>query len=257
MLIDSHCHLPHNLEEAKDLIDKAEKEGVVKFINIGTSIRYSKKAIETAEQFKNVYATVAVYPHDERGIEVSVLEQKLSELADSSKKVVAIGECGFDAPGQKEKTRSAEAQAELFEMQIKLALEKDLPIIIHNRDGDDIVINLLKKYQGPKLRGVAHCYASTWETAQKLLDLGFYISFSGMITYPSRRDLLETVEKVPEDRFLVETDAPYLPPQGHRGEINQPKYVKIVAQKVAEVRKVPLSVIESISFSNTSRLFNL
>lgn len=256
MLIDSHCHLPHNLEEAKILVEDAQKEGVVKFINIGTSIRYSKKAIEIAEQLENVYATVAVYSHDERGVSLDILERKLSDLVDSSEKVVAIGECGVDIDST-ENRRSLQEQADLFEMQIRLALEKDLPLIIHNRDGDETVLNLLKKYKTPKLRGVAHCFATTWETAQELLKLNFYLSFSGMITYSSRKSLLETVEKVPEDRFLVETDAPYLPPQGHRGEKNQPKYVKIVAQKVAEVRKKPISVIENASYTNTSCLFNL
>jgi TatD DNase family protein len=257
MLIDSHCHLPHNLSEAKNLVEDAKSKGVEKFINIGTSVRYSKKAIETAEQLKNVYATVAVYPHDERGIALSILKDKLGALADSSKKVVAIGECGLDISENSENVRSVEEQAELFEMHIKLALEKDLPLIIHNRNGDEVVLKLLQKYKSPKLRGVAHCFASSWETAQKLLNLGFYLSFSGMITYPSRKGLLETVEKVPKDRFLVETDAPYLPPQGHRGEKNRPKYVKIVAQKVAEVRKVSFSEIEHISYNNTSCLFNL
>lgn len=256
MLIDSHCHLPHNLEEAKSQVEDAKKEGVGKFINIGTSLRYSKKAIETAEQLEDVFATVAVYPHDERGIEINILEKKLGDLVAGSNKVVAIGECGIDI-GSREGGRSSEEQAKLFEMHIKLAIEKDLPLIIHNRNGDDVVIKLLQKYKGPKLRGVAHCFASTWNTAKKLLDLDFFLSFSGMITYPSRKELLETVEKVPEDRFLVETDAPYLPPQGHRGEKNQPKYVKIVAQKVAEVRKAPFSIIEHVSYSNTSRLFNL
>jgi TatD DNase family protein len=256
MLIDSHCHLPYNLNEAKSLVEGAKKEGVGRFINIGTSINDSKKAIEAAEQLEDVFATVAVYPHEERGVEISTLEEKLSKLVNSSKKVVAIGECGLDI-SNRESGRSPEEQTELFEMHIRLALEKDLPLVIHNRNGDAIVLKQLRKYKEPKLRGVAHCFASTWETAKELLDLGLYLSFSGMITYPSRTALLETVKKVPEDRFLVETDAPWLPPQGHRGEKNQPKYVKIVAQKVAEVRKVSFSTIEHISYSNTSCLFNL
>ena len=202
MLIDSHLHFPHDENKVREQISGAEKEGIVKFINIGTSLKDSAKSIETAEKFENVYATVAVYPHDDKDKDTYTIMEHLKELALSSKKVVAIGECGIDLSEWKN-GRSLDQQTELFEAQINLAIELGLPLIIHNRNGD------------------------------------------------------ETVQKVPNDRFLVETDAPYLPPQGHRGEKNEPKYVKITALKVAEIKDLPLQSIEDYTYENTTRLFHL
>ncbi|KKS16421.1 MAG: Hydrolase, TatD family [candidate division WWE3 bacterium GW2011_GWC1_41_7] len=256
MLIDSHLHFPHDENKVREQISGAEKEGIVKFINIGTSLKDSAKSIETAEKFENVYATVAVYPHDDKDKDTYTIMEHLKELALSSKKVVAIGECGIDLSEWKN-GRSLDQQTELFEAQINLAIELRLPLIIHNRNGDETVLELLQKYKNTGLAGVAHCFVSSWDTAQKLLDLNFYISFSGIITYPSGKYLSETVQKVPNDRFLVETDAPYLPPQGHRGEKNEPKYVKITALKVAEIKDLPLQSIEDYTYENTTRLFHL
>ncbi len=257
MLIDSHCHLPDNLDEAKTVVNFAEADGVVKMINIGTSLKDSRDALTMANHFDNVWSTAAVYPHEDREISIDEIVNELEILIDSSPKIVAIGECGIDlADGENE--RSLIDQCELFEAQIKLAIKKDLPLVIHNRNGDKYVLELLKKYSSTgNLRGVAHCFASDWEVAQQLINLNFLISFSGMITYPSRKSLLGVVKNVSLDNFVLETDAPYLPPQGHRGEKNEPKYVKIVAQKVAEVKELPFELIAKLSYENTSRVFNI
>lgn len=256
MLIDSHCHLPLDKNETEKVINAAKEEGVVRFITIGTSLKENREAIELAEVFPEVYATVAVYPHEDMDKSLDYLKSELQKQIDSSKKVVAVGECGIDISNWEE-GRKLKDQIELFEMQINLAVENKLPLVLHNRNGDSQVLELFERYKNNGLTGVAHCFASSWEVAQKLLDLNFYISFSAMITYPSRKELLEVVEKVPFDRFLVETDAPYLPPQGLRGQQNEPKYVKMVAQKVAEVKNLPTEKIAELSYNNTLRLFNL
>ena len=256
MLIDSHLHFPTEETEIHKIIERAVNEGVTKFINIGTSLIDSEYAIKTAGKFESVYASVAVYPHEDMDKEDSFLVEGLRKLAGSSKKVVAIGECGIDISNWRG-GRSLDNQITLFDAQVRLALELNLPLIIHNRNGDEIVFQILKKNRHDTLRGVAHCFASSWDFAQKLLDLGFYVSFSGMITYPNKSELLEVVGKVPLGRFLVETDSPYLPPQGHRGEKNEPKYVKMIAQKVADIKNLPLQSIEDHAYDNTNPLFHL
>ncbi len=255
-LIDSHCHLPYNFDLAEKILNDAKEVGVEKFVTIGTSIKESREAIKLAEKFKSVYATVGIYPHEEKGISLPVLKENMQRLINSSTKIVGVGECGIDISNWAN-GRSVTEQLELFDMQIKFALQNNLPLVIHNRNGDEPVITLLKKYKSDNLRGVAHCFASSWEAAQQFLDLGFYISFSGLITYPSRKELLEVVKNVPFDKFLVETDSPYLPPQEHRGERNEPKYVKMVAQKLANVKVLPVSEICRLSYENTCRLFGL
>ena len=255
-LIDSHCHLPHNKVRALKWLTDAKLEGVEKFITIGTSIAESEQAVALAHEFNNVYATIGGYQNDDKNVALSVLNTQLQQLVSTSTKIVGVGECGIDISNWAN-GRSVTEQLELFDMQIKFALQNNLPLVIHNRNGDEPVITLLKKYKSDNLRGVAHCFASSWEAAQQFLDLGFYISFSGLITYPSRKELLEVVKNVPFDKFLVETDSPYLPPQEHRGERNEPKYVKMVAQKLANVKVLPVSEICRLSYENTCRLFGL
>jgi len=255
-LIDSHCHLPLNKEKLDTMISEAKDEGVQKFINIGTNIRQSKKACELAKNHKDIFATIGIYPHEEKKLGLDAARKRLQNLINQHKKIVGVGECGIDISEWKN-GRSIPDQVDLLKMQIELALENNLPLIIHNRNGDRYVIEALNSYKSNKLRGVAHCFASAWETAQKLINLGFYISFSGMITYSSRKALLETVKSVPLDKFVLETDSPYLPPTGHRGEQNKPKYVKIVALKMAETRNEEFETICRHSYDNTCHIFGL
>ncbi|MFC1622097.1 TatD family hydrolase [Patescibacteria group bacterium] len=251
MLVDTHCHLPHKKYEKP--IEEIIGE-VGKLIAVGTSLEESRKAIEIAQKFENVYATVGIYPHDDKGKNLTELYEGLRGLISS--KVVAIGECGMDITDWKN-GRDVEEQKELFKMQVGLAVELDLPIVVHNRNGGEIILEILHKYfdNGVKVKGVMHSFSQDWGFAKKVLDLDFYISFSGMLTYPSNDQLGEVAKKVPEDRLLVETDAPYLPPQGHRGEINYPKYVRIIAEKLAETRNVSFGELEEVLYKNVARIF--
>lgn len=263
MLIDSHCHLPDNLAEAEAAIKRAKEEGVLGCINIGTSLEDNIKAAEISDHFLNVHTSIGIYPNSDLAHDPEFLVKELEKQVDILPKIVAIGECGLDITDWEEQ-RPLEQQLELFERQLQLAIKKELPVIIHNRNGGEQIIELLNKYVPKGLRGVAHCFDSTWELAVQFLDNGFYISFSGFITYKSKDYLLESVEKTPLDKILVETDAPYILPKGIQQEdekgakiLNEPKNVKIIARKVAETKNIPLEEIAEATNKNTSDLFGI
>jgi len=263
MLIDSHCHL-HDKKYKQDIpkiIEEAKKSGVEKIITIGTSLEDSVGAVELAREYDNVHAAVGVYPHEDLDKSLYEIEEGLKGILNSyPSKIVAIGECGLDVPQGEVayKTRDIEEQRELFKMQLGLAVQRKLPVVLHNRNSDPELLDVLQLYKDTKLTGVAHCFVSGWDFAKDLLHRNFYVSFSGIVTYPSAgKKLLEAVKNIPRDRLLLETDAPFLPPQGHRGEINYPKYVTITAAKVARIRNISQEDIENYTYQNTCRLFNL
>ncbi len=230
--------------------------GVEKLINIGTSIDENQKVIKISKQYPQIYSSIGIYPHENKEYEIKDLEISLKENLKISERIVAIGECGIDFSNW-ENGRSLDDQIKLFEMQVSLAKSKGIPLIVHNRNGDDVVYKILKENYDYNLRGVVHCFDSDWDFATKILDLGFYISFTNLITYPKKDNLLKVVKNVPENRFLVETDAPYLPPQSMRGQINYPKYAKIVAEKVAQVKQKTFEEVSEFSYRNTCSLFNI
>jgi TatD DNase family protein len=266
MLIDSHAHLPANKIETKKILQDAGAAGVVKVINIGTSIENSQKALTIAQEFENVYASVGIYPHEHLDTPITTLKSQLEGLLEIPKaattatnKLVAIGECGIDITNWQNQRPVAE-QIELFEMQVELAVKHNLPLIIHNRNGDEHIITTLKKYDNSNLVGVAHCFDGTRELAKNYLDLNFYISFSGFITYNSKKYLHETVENTPLDKILIETDAPYILPKGLKQDENQqnePKNAIIIAQKVAEIKNLPSERIYEETYANTCKLFKI
>ncbi|MBW6441342.1 TatD family hydrolase [Patescibacteria group bacterium] len=258
MLIDSHCHLPHERYDISvdDILAEAKDFGVEKFINIGTSVEENIKSIETANKYPQVFCSIGIYPHENRTSPIPELMDSLEGNLNMSKKIVAVGECGIDISNIDD-SRPLEEQFILFGKQIEFAKKNNLPLIVHNRNGDEHLLKILKEHLNSNLIGVVHCFDSDWDFAKKVLDIGFYISFTNMITYPNKENLLDVVKKVPEDRFLVETDAPWLPPQSLRGKINYPKYVKIVAEKVAQVKQKTFEEVSERSYANTCSLFKL
>ena len=260
MLIDSHCHIPHTKyqKSIKEIIEEGARLGVEKFITIGTSLEDSEIALKTAQEYSQIYFSVAIYPNEELKKDVNLVLEELENkfLTSKNTKLIAIGECGIDVSDW-ENARPIEEQKYLFEEQIKLSIKYDLPIIIHNRNGDEHVLPLLIKYAPLGLRGVIHCFDSSWDFAQKVLDLGFYISFTAMVTYDKKDSLFEVVKNVPTDRFLVETDAPYLSPKILRGQVNYPYNVVYVAQRIAEIKGLKVEEVEKYSYENTCKLFNL
>jgi TatD DNase family protein len=257
----------HQTAKLDQLLADAGDWGVQQFINIGTSITANAEAVAVADAYNSVYAAVAIYPHEHRADTVASLMTKLEDQARSSGRVVAIGECGIDVTAWKAQ-RPLEEQIVLFELQVQLAQRLTLPIIIHNRNGDAAVLAVLARYGG--VRGVVHCFDATWDVAQHFMQLGLYLSFSGLITYPAKAHLLEVVAKVPADRLLLETDSPYLLPEPAKSEVrdaadsqhtggrkNEPKYVRMVGQKVAEVRGISLEEVALQATTNTRQLFGL
>jgi len=257
MLIDSHCHFPHQKYEKNidEILSEAKEVGVEKFISIGTSLKENLNSIEVADKYDQIYTTIGIYPHEDIDKDMLFLAKNLQDQIKLSNKVVGIGECGVDLSEWKG-GRKIQDQIEVFEIQLYLASRNNLPVSIHNRNGDVHILNSLKKFK-QNITGVFHCFSSSWDFAKEILDLGFYLSFSGLTTYPGKDMLLEVLKKIPEDRFLLETDSPYLPPQGHRGEVNYPKYVRIVAEKASQIKEKSFEEICELSSANTCRLFKI
>ena len=254
MLIDSHCHLPKEHQFVEGILSRAQAENVGKLICIGTESAENVTAIELANKYSEIYAVIGIFPQSEIHTDINDLTKLLEKQLTLSTSIVGIGECGMDIVD--EMKRSEDAQVELFEMQILLAIKHKLPIVIHNRNGNEHVRKLIKKYMG-QLYGVAHCFDGDWELAKAYLDCGFYISFSGFVTFKSKNYLLDSVNKVPIDRILIETDSPYIVPKNIKEKQNEPKNVRIVAQKIADVRQISINEVEESTYHNTCRLFKL
>ncbi len=260
MLIDSHCHLPTDITKAQTLLERAAQENVQKVITIGTSLAENQNALTLAQNLPNVYATIGIYPHENQDIPLDTLETQLTNALaqDTTQKIVGIGECGIDITNWQNQ-RTLDSQLQLFDMQILLAKKRSLPLVVHNRNGDEHVLRLLTHHADSTLTGVVHCFDGSWDFAQKVLALGFKISFSGFVTYTNKSYLLETVKKIPDDMYLLETDSPYILPKklatGQKNQQNEPKNVRMIAQIVAATKNLPFEKVAQDSCENTLNLF--
>lgn len=277
-MIDTHCHL--NFRAFKDdmvkVIARAKLAGVNFIINVGSQYETSERAVRLAQENDNLYAAIGLHPiHlfeqevDEEEIHFKTKSEifnpaKYKKLFEDNERVVAIGECGLDYYRFPENIAKEEVkikQIELFEQHIKLASELNLPIIIHGRKAyDDIFLVLEKTIKQGLLfkRGVSHCFLGTREQAKKFLDLGFLLSFTGIITFKNINPvLLKVIKETPLEKIMIETDAPYLAPQAYRGTRNEPAYVAEVAKKIAEVKGVDLTEVEKVTTNNAIKLFCL
>jgi len=259
MFIDSHAHLnfPQFDNDLDETIRRAKEASVLNIINVGSDIESSKKAIGLAKKYENLYATVGIHPTDKKIFANDELYQKLKDLAQEPK-VVAVGECGLDyfrMDSSDENER--ERQKGLFEMQIRLAQELNLPLIIHSRDSANDTLAILENFNLNGLAGVAHCFSYDLETAQEFMKLGFFIGITAIITYPGAEDLRGVVKELPLEKILIETDCQYLAPQNHRGERNEPAYVTEVARKIAETKNISLEEVENQTTQNAQTLFKI
>lgn len=254
---DSHCHLDMEplSNDQERVIERASKAGVEKIVNIGSSIRGSKASVELAQKYPNIWASVGLHPHDAEV--VTDIESTIEELRELAKndKVIAIGEIGLDYFNLDKEERKKK-QKELFKAQLELAKELNLPVIIHTRDADNDTLDILKRYH---LKGVIHCFTGKPEFAEKLLGLGYYIGFTGFITFEQEKfdHIREAVKMVPEDRLLIETDAPFLAPEPYRGKTNEPAYVVEVAKKIAELTNKTADEIAERTYKNAEELFDI
>ena len=251
MIVDTHCHL--YFEELNKNLDgvlsRANDLGVNTFICVGTNLSDSYESLSLAQKYKNIYATAGIHPHDAKDARGDYL-QELRELLDNEK-IVAVGEMGLD---YFRNISNSDTQKIVFKDQLKLAEETNKPIVFHNREADEDIIKILSEF--PNVIGVAHCFSSSYETAIKLIEMGFYISFSGNLTFKNSH-LPEVAKKLPLDRLLVETDSPFLSPVPFRGKTNEPGRTRYVAEKLAEIFNSDIDQIASITTANAKNLFNL
>ena len=253
-LIDSHCHLnyPGLAERQDEVLATARAAGVTGFLNISTRQREWDDVIAVAEGNADVWATVGVHPH-EADAHPDLGATVLTDAA-SHPRVIAIGECGLDYFYDKS---DRAAQRERFGAHIEAARATGLPLVVHTRDAEDDTAEMLgKAVEQGGVTGVLHCFTGSQELAMKALDLGFYISLSGIVTFKNARDLQETAMIIPDNRLLVETDSPFLAPVPHRGRICEPAFVADTARFVAELRGVELEMLAEQTTHNFFTLFN-
>ncbi|MFV1996427.1 MAG: TatD family hydrolase [Acidiferrobacterales bacterium] len=249
-LVDSHCHInfdPLGLE-AEEVIQRAKDNGVGRMLCVSVNMEDYPQVLDIAQRYENVYASVGVHPNEREGREPDVDE--LVELAGNSH-VVAIGETGLDYFRTEEKMQW---QHERFRRHINAAKQIKKPLIIHTRDSSADTLQILEEEGARDVGGVMHCFVEDWETARRAMDLGFYISFSGIVTFNSARELQDVAKRMPLDRMLVETDSPYLAPVPYRGKTNEPAYTRYVADFIAKLRSTSL---EELSKNTTANFFNL
>lgn len=247
MLIDSHAHLNFGelLTDIEGVLDRAKVAGVEKIINIGTSLEDSKVAIELAQKYENLYATVGIHPEN------TCADWNEFERLAKSPKVVAIGECGLDyfkIQDLRLKTQEITRQKIIFEKQIEIAKKLNLPLVIHMRDSQEE----MAKIDLTNNRGVFHCFSGGIE-----VQSNFYISFAGNITFKNAHNLREIAKLVPLEKLLVETDCPFLAPDPLRGSRNEPENVKITVSKLAELNNISLDELSGVTSANAINLFKI
>ncbi|MBA7566795.1 putative metal-dependent hydrolase YcfH [subsurface metagenome] len=265
--IDTHAHIDMLKGlTPREAVVKSENEGVKYIINVGSSLDSSKKSIEFARKFSNVFASVGIHPHYVRSFgkkEIKILQSLIQGYPDTVnenvseryKKVVAVGETGFDFYRNLSPRLDMERA---FMSHIELALEYDIPVIIHDREAHKQTLEVVKKYIDQKnFRAVVHCFSGDVNFAMQCLDLGLYISFTGVITFPNAGDVLKAVGKVPVERLFIETDTPFLTPQAKRGKENYPGYVRYVAEKIAEIKNLSVEEVADITSKNAERFFSI
>ncbi|MFA6603552.1 MAG: TatD family hydrolase [Patescibacteria group bacterium] len=281
-LIDAHCHVNFNAyqDDAEAVIRRSLEQGIG-LITVGTQRDTSAAAVDLAEKYDGVWSIIGLHPihlfereADEEETSAQGSEEifdaaRYRELIGRSSKVVGLGECGLDYFHRPKNVAEAEfkaRQARVFRSHLDLSLETGLPVMIHCRDAHDDVIAILEEYRtaGRPVRGDIHCFTGSWKDAARYLDLGFYISFTGIVTYPPRAAdkakgevLADIARQVPLDRLIVETDAPYLAPVPHRGERNEPANVRFVAAEIARIRQLPVEEVAARTLKNTVGLFGL
>ena len=258
-LFDSHAH--YNDEkfnnDRNEVISSVYAEGITRLVSVGYSVESSKFAEKLSDEYEFIYYSCGISPND-----IPQTEEELWKNLDEIKKIakqkheklVAIGEIGLDYYWNKENSK---LQKELFIEQIKLANGLDLPIIIHTREAVCDTIDILKNQQQAVNAGIFHCCPLNRELVKEALKLGYYISFAGPITFKNSKNASEIIDMVPLDRILIETDSPYLSPEPYRGKRNDSRNVKFMAQKIAEVKQLPVEEIAKITYENANRVFKI
>lgn len=266
MLVDTHCHLdfPEFDQDRDEVIKRAKNEGIDSIVNVGSSLESSFASLELAKKYDSIYATIGIHPHEADRVETKTYNA-LRELAKNDK-VVAIGEIGLDyylpaarlpvGQGRQGKNYSkAENQKSLFKSLVKLAKDLALPLIIHMRLAQEDTLKIIKEEM--PIKAVIHCFSGDEYFLKECLDLGFLISFTCNITYKKAQNLRNMVKLTPMDKLLLETDAPFLSPEGFRGKRNEPMQVKLLAEEIARIKKINIEEVARITTDNARKFFAL
>ncbi len=254
MLIDSHAHLemPEFKKDLEAVIQRAKESGVEYIFTVGTEKRDWKKALEIANSHTSIYAILGVHPHNAKEIDDETYPM-LKELCRGGK-VRALGEIGLDFFRN---LSPRDIQLKRFQEQIGLAKELGFPIVVHDREAHQETLEIMKSGKAEECGGIIHCFSGNYKMAKVCIDMGFYISIPGSITFKSAEGFREIVKKIPLESLLVETDAPFLTPEPFRGKRNEPSYVRYTAQKVAEIKKVSLEKVAEVTTKNALRVYKL
>jgi len=247
-LTDSHCHLDMLQDDLQQILARAKEQGVQSILNVCVNLKDFPKVLAIAKAHPFITASVGLHPNE---TDEDVNAQQLALLG-RDEKVVAIGETGLD---YYRTTGDTEWQRERFREHIRAAKILQKPIIVHTRQAKEDTIQILQEEKADAVGGVMHCFTEDWQTAEQAMNMNFYISFSGVITFKNATAIQEVARQVPEDRLLIETDAPYLAPHPYRGKPNEPAYVRHTAQYLADLRKISLEKLAAVTTENFFRLF--
>ena len=250
--IDTHCHLDKLDSTPEEAVKQAIQEGVKTMVTISVDEESFDFVSNAVMQFKDVYGTIGVHPHDASEFRTS-LEQSIRKLAREQDKLIAIGETGLDYHYM---NSSTENQQFAFRKQLQIAVELNLPVVLHSREAEADTISILKEIPVPAL-GVAHSFTSSLKMAKTLLDMGWYLGINGIVTFKKAEDLREVVRWLPLDRLLLETDSPFLAPVPFRGKPNKPAHIPVIASFIAELRKIPIEHLAEKTSQNAHRLFSI
>ena len=250
--IDTHCHLDKLESNPEETVEEAKQEGVKTMVTISVDEESFDFVSKAVKQFKDVYGTVGIHPHDASEFSPK-LEKSILKMAREQDKLIAIGETGLDYHYM---NSSSEDQQFAFRKQLQIAVEVNLPVVLHTREAETDTINILKEIPVPAL-GVAHSFTSSLMMAKTLLDMGWYLGINGIVTFKNAEDLREIVRWIPMDRLLLETDSPFLAPIPFRGKPNKPAHIPIIASFVAELRNITIEHLAEKTSENAQRLFRI
>ena len=255
MIFETHAHYDDSKfdEDREELLKKVHDSGVSPIINVGASIESTKTTLELAKTHDYIYAAVGVHPSDISGLNEDSFEWLREQTAYA--RTVAIGEIGLDYYWDKE-PKVQEAQRYWFGRQLDLAKETGLPVIIHSRDAAEDTIQVMKEHKAQEIPGVIHCYSYSKELAGEFVKMGYFIGVGGVVTFKNARKLVETVEVIPMEHILLETDCPYMAPEPHRGTRNDSSNIPFVIEKIAQIKGISPAEVERITEENAYRLFN-
>jgi TatD DNase family protein len=252
MYIDSHCHInfPELNQKIDEVVMNMENNNITHALCVSVTLDKINEILDLTKKYSNIYASVGVHPDYE-----DIQEPDIDILFKYSKdkKIVAIGETGLDYFRLK---GDLSWQRDRFRTHIRAAIKSKLPLIIHTRNAQDDTISIMKEEGANSATGVMHCFTESYEMAKQAIDLGFYISFSGIITFKNAETLRETVKKIPIENILIETDSPYLAPVPNRGKLNEPANVRYVAEKISELKGIPVEKVAEITTNNFFKLFS-